>query len=203
MRASRRTVLLLAVGLFLVAGAARLATSSSPEEGRRPQVELAWFMTGLRDLCRSKDARLKLTPAQAKRILPELQALVDEGILIVDPQKLPTGRQGFGPGQQPPGGGLSEEEREQMRERRQKQAERIEKAIEKMEKALRQAQVDYILNLDFDPKRYGLAFVRPSGNQGGFNQADFEKWRKTMEEGQRRLVQLNKEVLDLVAKLAK
>ena len=194
---------ILALGLFFAAALGRAAAGSGAEEARRPQVDLAWFMAGLRDLCRSKDARLKLTPAQAKRILPVLQALVDEGILIVDPKKLPTGQMRFMPDQARSGGGLSEEEREQMRERRQKQAERIEKAIEKMEKALRQAQVDYILNLDFDPKRYGLEFVRPSGDPGGFNQAEFEKWRKAVEEGRRRLVQLNKEVLDLVKKLAK
>lgn len=160
-------------------------------------------MVGLRDLCRSKDARLKLTPAQARAILSELQGLVDEGLLVVDPKKLETGRQGFVSGQgQGPAGGLSEEERRKMQERRRQEAEKIEKAIERMEKVLRQAQADYILNLDFDPKPYGLEFTRPGGT-GSFSQADFEKLRKTMEEGRRRLVQLNKEVLELVKKLAK
>jgi len=210
MRVARRAFFLFLAGLFLTVGTVwPAATSPNEGEGRRPQVELAWFMAGLRDLCRTKDAKLKLSAAQAKRILPELQALVDEGILIVDLKKLPTGQRGFNPGQVRERREPSEQERQQMRERRQKQVERIEKALEKMEKILRQEQMDYILNLNFDPQSYGLEFPRPQGGQnqsGGFNrlsQADLEKWRKTMEEGQRRLVQLNKEVLDLLKKLAK
>ncbi|NLG85188.1 MAG: hypothetical protein GX493_11420 [Firmicutes bacterium] len=203
MRASRRTVLLLAAGLFAVVVNARLANTSSPsEEARRPQADLAWFMVGLRELCRSKDTRLQLSPAQARRILPELQALVDEGILPIE-REVPREERRFTPDRTGSERAPSAEERRKMQERRQKEAERIEKALGKMEKVLRQAQIDYILNLEFDPEKYGLGVLQMRSDTRGFDRDGLEKWRKTMEEGRRRLVQLNREVLDLLKKLVK
>ena len=201
-----------AAGLILATAIGMAAApASSGTNAANAEADLAWFMAGLRDLCKSKDSRLKLQPAQAKKILPELEALVNEKILIVEmPARQngasgQTGQGGFayrsGAGQT---GGGSDAQRQKMLEQRQKRTERIENALDKMQGFLRQPQSDYILNLNFDPDYYGLgSFQMQRNSQGMPSNADLQKMMQARRQGMQRLVQLNKEVLDLVKKLAK
>lgn len=166
------------------------------------QANLTWFIAGLKDLCTHKDAKLKLTAAQAKKILPELEALRREKLLVTElPDRQGERRQGGGSGgwQQ-----MSEADRKRMADRQRKTAERIAKALDKMEAALKQDQADYILNMDFNAAQYGVGgFRRPAGERGSFSQAEIEKMRREMQAAMERLVKLNKEVLEMLSKLAK
>ncbi|MGE5552049.1 MAG: hypothetical protein ACM3ZC_16180 [Bacteroidota bacterium] len=208
----RRMVLAFIVGGLIAASVASAAAAQTAADMRRPQVDLAWFMYGLRDLGKSKDNKLKLQPAQAKKILPELEALVEEHILVVDLNARTRGGQEQNQGGQGQtrwrgganGGGLTEAQRREMAARQQKLADRIETAIDRMEKALNQAQMDYIMNLEFDEAKFGMGFTLVQrGNQSGTNQAQIQKLRQEMQKARERLVQMNKEVIEMVRKLAK
>ncbi|MGE5598048.1 MAG: hypothetical protein ACM3XS_01550 [Bacteroidota bacterium] len=198
-----------ALTLAAAVPALRAAAQRDPAEGRRPQADLAWFMAGLRELGRTRDAKLKLTAAQAKKILPELEALRAEKILLTDLADRQRERgQGTGAGGWAGGSGggrqMSEEDRKRLADRQRKTAERIAKALDKMEAALKQNQVDLILNMDFDASQYGLGgFRRAAGEPGSFNRSEMEKMRREMQAGLERLVKLNREVLEMLRKLAK
>ncbi len=173
------------------------ATSSS-----QPLADLTWFIVGLRDLGRSRDARLKLLPAQAKKILPILEQLAADKILVIEiPERQGrTEGQSFG-GRQ--GGALTEKQRQEMQAHQQKITERIQQAIDNMDGMLRQAQSDYIMSLDFDPAVYGLDRSRMfQGQEQRPSQAELQKMLKERQEARQRLVKLNQEVLGMVRKLA-
>jgi len=207
-----------ALGLVLLAAVALSAPAPSPPaaSSSQPQADLAWFMTGLRDLGKSRDSRLQLLPAQAKKILPVLEKLVAEKILILEVPTL-QGRLGERPSGSPGGGvpergGLTEKQRQEMQARQQKTVELIRKSIDSMDGMLRQAQSDYILGLDFDPAVYGLGRFRTvqgqwqgqgSGQQQQRpSQAEIQKMMKARQEAMGRLVKMNREVLEMLRKLA-
>ncbi len=214
----RCTVPCAVFGLVLMAALALSAPVASPPpaSSSQPQADLAWFMTGLRDLGKSRDSRLKLLPAQAKKILPILEKLVAEKILITEVPKM-QGRLGERPSGNPGGGApgrgsLTEKQRQELQARQQKTAELMRKSIDSMDGMLRQAQSDYILGLDFDPALYGLGRFRAvqgqwqgqgSGQQQQRpSQAEIQKLMKARQEAISRLVKLNREVLEMLKKLA-
>lgn len=203
---ARRFIALVAiVGLASIVNLAVLAAPApaTAASSSQPQADLAWFLVGLRDLGKSRDTRLKLLPAQAKKILPVLEQLVSDKILVTEipeGQDRPNG-QSFG-GRQG-GGAPTEKQRQEMQARQRKTAERIQQAIDKMDGMLRQAQSDYIMSLDFDPAVYGLDRARVfQGQDQRPSQAELQKMLKTRQEARQRLVQLNQEVLAMVKKLA-
>ena len=201
----RRFIALVAtIGLASIGNLAVLAAPAPTPaaSSSQPQVDLTWFIVGLRDLGRSRDARLKLLPAQAKKILPILEQLVSDKILATEApegQSRPNGQSSGGR----QGGALTEKQRQEMLARQQKMAERIQQAIDSMDGMLRQAQSDYIMSLDFDPAVYGLDRPRIfQGQEQRPSQAELQKMLKARQEARQRLVKLNQEVLAMVRKLA-
>lgn len=218
---------ILIIGLFALAGLGLAATAPANTQQTNPQLDLEWYIAGLKGLGASKNAKLKLLPAQAKKILPVLEALVKAKILITEAPKTPSGANPGGQGGQftppdgtgagPGSGGSGDDRRQAMQEQRRKQNEQIQKAIESIEKALKQLQRDYILNLDFDAAYYGLntgSWQRGNGTGSGSGSrpdagngtADMTQIRKMMEQrsaATERLAKLNKAVVDMIRKLAK
>lgn len=189
-----------AIGLSLAAMAVLPAYPAQTTTYVQAQSDLTWFVYGLKQLGQSREARLKLQPVQAKKILPVLEGLAQEKILLTEAPKRQVRLSR--PGTAAP----SEKELQERQARQEKMAKRIQEAIDLMDGMLRREQSDYILNLDFDPAIYGLdrgPQVRIVGGQGQRpSQEEIRKMMQARQAAMERLVKLNREVLEMLKKLA-
>lgn len=191
---SARPLGLLLCGIVL---ASFFAAAAEPTvtDTRGPLADLVWFMAGLKGLQAGKDARLKLTRVQARKILPELENLVDAGVIALEARRSgdrAANRRRFGE--------MTEDQRKELAARLRKTADLIEKALSRMEGALTAKQMSFIINLPFDPAYYGLG--RPEGDTA-MDRAAMLKWRRARQAGLRRLIALNREVMAIMRKLAR
>ncbi|MCL6590106.1 MAG: hypothetical protein K6U80_09160 [Firmicutes bacterium] len=147
------------------------------------QKSLVWLTEGLSKLGNHKDAKLILTKAQKKKILPVFQALIDTRLVQLEIQDNRQGngganqRQGQGQRQWPGQGGNNQgglrafnQNDPQIQQRLKQMQEQIDfgnKQIDLIDGILTGAQVKFIDNMDFNEEKYGfLNFQRNFRNNG-------------------------------------
>ena len=157
-------------------------------QGNAMRQNVAWMTVGLDELLKSQQRRLALTPKQRKQILPIMQGLVREKLILLkaETQLAVSGQSGSQPrngaqrsqgqarqtqgqaGQQWPrsgqNGGLTGD---------QAGLQKLQELIifgnaqaDKVDAVLTPVQVSFIDNLDFQPEKYGFAASRQFGNGG-------------------------------------
>jgi hypothetical protein len=187
----RKLVLLVGIVLLAVSPVAQGATTDFMELSNNysdMQQSIAWLTEGLSKLGSHKDAKLVLTKAQKKKILPLFQALIDKKLVQL---VVPENRQGNGGNNQRQGQGQGQGQRQwqgqggsnqggqrtfnqdnpQMQQRLKQMEELLNfgnQQIDKIDAALTPAQVKFVDNLDFNEEKYGfLDFRGTFGNRQG------------------------------------
>lgn len=159
-----RKVVWAAICLLMISltGTALAVPPGPGRPGNEPQLDLLWVASGI--MAMDRDPNLRITPAQAGKILEQLQSLADKGAisLSVTPDK-------SGPsGMRPPQGGPGPADPDRMREAQERMAKPIKGALKKIDKVLAESQVSYIDNMDFDATPYTVAPPpRPNGDRVG------------------------------------
>lgn len=154
-----------AVACLLMVSLTGTALAVPPEPGRpgnEPQLDLLWVANGI--LAMEKDPNLRLTPAQAAKMLEQFQSLVDKRAISLDVTPGKSGPSGL----RPPQGGPDPAEPDRMREAQERMAKLIKGALKKIDKVLTESQVSYLDNMDFDATPYAVAPPpRPNGDRVG------------------------------------
>jgi hypothetical protein len=169
------TLLCLLLGVLATGAYAAGPAAPDPMKAQfEMRKNIAWTVEGLYQLGKSKNRALKLTPAQAKKILPLYQELIAKKIVQLKLEKGPEERHGgpepgrngnlkAGPPAAPPVGNP-----------RQHQARMKEKAalvtfgnakMEAINRILTKKQVEFVDNWDFKAEKYG--FPNFSNHAGG------------------------------------
>lgn len=162
---------------------------------------VTWTVEGIYQLSKARDQKLKITPGQAKKILPVFQGLVDKQIIHTEmPDSKRRERSEFGRNPDP-----------KMQAELKKRIEFGKRELHRIDSLLTKTQVQFIDNMAFQPEKYG--FINRTDfpgkldtqfrNKGAFdgNRPDEKQIRK-MREARKRLVQLNQNVLRTLKQLA-
>lgn len=195
---------------------------------REQQENLAWTIQGLHDMDGHKS--LRLTPDEARRILPIFQKWEKDGTLLLKmPQAANSGRQQTGQqnnrGQFGAGTNLfrpgSDDPAQQSKMLADMKAKNNALAadLKKIDSYLSKEQVKFIDNMDFDGSLYGLRIggengpgggnrawsSSGNGNSGGGqpDAAAIKRMQQQMREQQERLVKLNTQVYEMLKQRAK
>lgn len=183
---------------MLVSGALAMAQTAPPQQNAR--LQLVWFTLGLRELENGPNSSVRLTKAQARKILPVMEDLAAKKLLPLEAKfevRTPAGSSGPG---------------SDARIQRQNDGRQLLDAIARMEKALNQAQISVIDNLEFVPEDYGVwsrpmvvqGPVQSSGQGPGAGLTDKQRAaiQKKLMSGLKKQADLNNEVLALLRKKA-
>lgn len=190
----RKLVLLVGVLLLAVSPVVYGAASDYQQiasKNQEMQQSLAWLTEGLSKLGSHKDAKLVLTKAQKKKILPIFQALIDKKLIRLEVQQNNgqggnNQQQGQGQGQRQGQGGNNQggqrnfdpnnPQMQQRLKQMQEQSDFGNKQMDLIDAALTDAQVKFIDNMNFNAEKYGfLDFQqmynnRQNGAGGGSDQ---------------------------------
>ena len=181
------------------------------QENTEMRKNLAWLMEGLLILSSHKEKTLALSKTQAQKILPLLNELVAKKIIDVEineEQRQWGSRNRGNQGNQ--GGGfwnMDEAQLQKFLKTMKEQTKLGNDKIDQIDNLLKEKQISFIDNMKFDGKKYGFFETRQFRNQGEEMQrpdaAQMEAMRKRMQEARKRLVKLNNDVLQALAKLSK
>lgn len=153
-------------------------------QGNTMRQNVAWLTVGLDGLLKTKERKLQLTSKQKKQILPIMQGLIREKLILLKPEAQPDGRTGQQQARrqtQQTQGQIGQQWR-QIRQgsglnpgtsQIQAGVKKLQQQItfgnsqaDRVDAILTPNQVSYIDNLDFKPEKYGFVSRQQFGNTG-------------------------------------
>lgn len=179
----------------------RDAIRDALKEQNEMRQDITWTVEGLYKLGHSRNKKLKLTPAQARKILPIYQELIDKKIVRLETD--PGQRRRAGSNQ----GDLTSEQAKKRLQELTALTKLGRTKLAQINKILTPAQVDFIDNLDFKPEQYGYIDFDKLAVQGGMNsnsgseQSQRPSLLRQNEANRRKLYKLNRDVLEMLQKM--
>ncbi|HYH02880.1 MAG TPA: hypothetical protein VEC37_07245 [Bacillota bacterium] len=183
-----------------VTSAKEVTNREALKEQNEMRQNITWTIEGLYKLGHSHDPKLKLTPAQARKILPVYQELINKKIVRLE----------GGPGRR---AGAGRPEREDLSpEQAKKRIQEVtgltqfgKTKLTEINKILTPAQMDFIDNLNFNPAQYGYVDFGKFASQDDDNSrpdlSRMREMRKKNEANRKKLYKLNQDVLEMLKKM--
>jgi hypothetical protein len=206
------------LGLASIAGAAAPNPRDILRDNQKMRQNITWLVAGLAELGKSAQPNLRLTPEEARKILPIFEELITRRIIILNISDFPKNQEQR-PSNPQPSSGTPSQPSAQSRPQNNTTGggERMAKlALEttfgnaqtdRVDALLTKKQVVFIDNLNFDPLKYGyLDFTRgrsangTSGNQMSASQAPVDP-RQQLEKGRLEQVKLNNQVYRILKQM--